>query len=43
VSMTVCYDSKEVRDKVLASPMKEGIESGYDILEGILNDVQAIA
>jgi uncharacterized protein YndB with AHSA1/START domain len=43
VTMTVCYDSKEIRDKVLASPMKEGVESGYDILEGILSNVPTTA
>ncbi len=34
---------KEIRDKVLESPMKEGLESGYDILEGILSNVQVTA
>ena len=33
---TMRYESKEVRDSVLKSPMDEGMELGYDRLEKVL-------
>ncbi|MEP7326005.1 MAG: SRPBCC family protein [Gemmatimonadota bacterium] len=36
VQVTVRYESKEARDGVLRSPMKEGMESGYDKLAELL-------
>jgi len=36
LTLTVRYDSKEARDGVLASPMKEGVEAGYDTLAALL-------
>jgi uncharacterized protein YndB with AHSA1/START domain len=43
VTMTVKYDSKEIRDKVLESPMDQGVSAGYDLLEKVLAKVQAEA
>lgn len=39
VTMTVKYDSKEIRDKVLESPMEKGVSAGYDLLEQVLANV----
>jgi uncharacterized protein YndB with AHSA1/START domain len=36
LTLTVLYDSKEARDGVLKSPMKEGVEVGYDTLAELL-------
>ena len=36
LTVTVRYESKEARDGVLRSPMKEGMESGYDTLAELL-------
>jgi uncharacterized protein YndB with AHSA1/START domain len=36
LALTVLYDSKQTRDAVLASPMKEGVGVGFDTLEDIL-------
>ncbi len=36
VQVTMRYQSKEARDGVLRSPMKEGMESGYDKLAELL-------
>lgn len=36
LTITVRYESKEARDGVLKSPMKEGMESGYDTLAELL-------
>jgi uncharacterized protein YndB with AHSA1/START domain len=41
VTMTVRYDSKEIRDNVLASPMEQGVSAGYDLLEQVLTNIQA--
>jgi hypothetical protein len=32
----VIYDSKQVRDKVLQSPMEEGVAVGFDNLAKVL-------
>ena len=32
------YDSKEIRDAVLATPMETGVAAGYDALERILGE-----
>jgi uncharacterized protein YndB with AHSA1/START domain len=37
----ILYDSKEVRDGVLRSPMDQGMKAGYDTLAGVLADVLA--
>lgn len=36
LTMALRYDSKEVRDAVLRSPMKEGVEESFDTLEQLL-------
>lgn len=36
LTMTVRYESKDARDGVLKSPMKEGVEEGYNVLAGLL-------
>ncbi len=36
LTVTVRYESKEARDGVLKSPMKEGMEAGYDKLAELL-------
>jgi uncharacterized protein YndB with AHSA1/START domain len=41
LTMTVTYESREVRDNVLKSPMKEGVAAGYDTLDGVLASVVA--
>jgi hypothetical protein len=41
VTMTIRYDSKEIRDNVLASPMETGVSAGYDLLEQVLTNIQA--
>lgn len=43
VTVTVRYDSKEIRDTVLESPMEEGVSAGYDLLEQVLANIQATA
>ncbi|HET6511499.1 MAG TPA: SRPBCC domain-containing protein, partial [Candidatus Kapabacteria bacterium] len=43
VTMTVRYDSKEIRDKVLESPMETGVSAGYDLLEQLLANINATA
>ena len=43
VTMTVRYDSKEIRDKVLESLMDQGVSAGYDLLEQVLSNIQATA
>ena len=39
LTLTVKYDTKEARDAVLASPMKSGVESGYDHLATMLAEI----
>jgi uncharacterized protein YndB with AHSA1/START domain len=41
LTLTVAYESREVRDGVLTSPMKEGVAAGYDVLDGVLASVVA--
>jgi uncharacterized protein YndB with AHSA1/START domain len=36
VTTTIVYDSKETRDGVLQSPMAEGMEMGYKLLDQVL-------
>lgn len=36
LTLSVRYDSREVRDGVLKTPMEEGVASGYDKLAGLL-------
>jgi uncharacterized protein YndB with AHSA1/START domain len=36
LSTTIRYDSKEIRDAVLRSPMESGISQGYDRLDEVL-------
>jgi uncharacterized protein YndB with AHSA1/START domain len=36
LTLTVTYESREARDGVLKSPMKEGVAAGYDVLDGVL-------
>jgi uncharacterized protein YndB with AHSA1/START domain len=41
LTLTVTYESRDVRDGVLKSPMKEGMAAGYDTLDGVLASVVA--
>ena len=36
LTLSLLYESKEVRDAVLKSPMKDGIGAGFDELDGVL-------
>ena len=36
LAQTMCYDSREARDAVLASPMEQGVSASYDNLEEVL-------
>jgi uncharacterized protein YndB with AHSA1/START domain len=36
IVLTLLYESKEVRDTVLKSPMSVGVGAGYDTLDGVL-------
>jgi uncharacterized protein YndB with AHSA1/START domain len=36
LTLTVKYDTKDARDAVLQSPMKSGVESGFNLLEQLL-------
>jgi uncharacterized protein YndB with AHSA1/START domain len=36
LTMALLYDSKKIRDAVLASPMKDGIVDGFNLLEKML-------
>lgn len=36
LTMTVRYDSREIRDAVLKSPMEQGVAAGFDKLEELL-------
>lgn len=36
MTMTLRYDSKAIRDAVLQSPMKEGMEAGFAMLDTVL-------
>ncbi len=38
VTMSLHYDSKETRDGVLQSPMKEGLEASYQSLERLISE-----
>jgi uncharacterized protein YndB with AHSA1/START domain len=40
LTITVRYDSKEIRDEVLKSPMAEGMSAGYDRLDEFLASEQ---
>ncbi|HVJ14734.1 MAG TPA: hypothetical protein VM686_04810 [Polyangiaceae bacterium] len=36
---TTLYDSRETRDGVLKSPMDEGVEASYDMLDTVLSSL----
>ncbi len=36
LTLTLLYETKEVRDAVLKSPMSDGIGAGFDTLDGVL-------
>jgi uncharacterized protein YndB with AHSA1/START domain len=40
VTSTMRYESRKVRDAVLASPMETGVAASYDALAGILAEQQ---
>ena len=40
VTQTVLYDSREIRDGVLKSPMESGVAAGYDRMEKVLAKLQ---
>ena len=42
-TLTVQYESKEARDIVLKSPMDQGMEAGYKILDGLLASLTGAA
>lgn len=37
LTMTILYDSKEARDAVLKSPMKDGVAAGFTKLDAVLS------
>lgn len=37
---TMLYDSKKIRDAVLASPMESGVTKSYDTLEDVLHSLE---
>ena len=39
LSQTVRYDSKEIRDAVLRTPMERGVGASYDLLDGLLKSL----
>jgi uncharacterized protein YndB with AHSA1/START domain len=41
VTQSVLYQSKEVRDAVLKTPMEQGVAAGYDTLDTVLASVLA--
>lgn len=41
LTLNVLYESREARDFVLKTPMKEGVEAGYDQLAVVLSALQA--
>ena len=41
LTTTVRYDSQEIRDAVLKSPMEQGVSYGYDKLEQLLTSTVA--
>ena len=41
VTTTVFYDSKEIRDNVLKSPMESGVAKSYDKLDEVLSSMPA--
>lgn len=41
LTMTVLYDSKEIRDAVLQTPMESGVAAGFDTLERLLPTIAA--
>ncbi len=41
VTTTVLYDSKEIRDNVLKSPMEGGVAKSYDKLDEVLASMPA--
>jgi uncharacterized protein YndB with AHSA1/START domain len=43
VTTTVLYDSKEIRDNVLKSPMEGGVAKSYDQLDKVLASMPAAA
>jgi len=40
LSTTIRYDSKEIRDAVLRSPMESGVAQGYDRLDEVLAGIR---
>jgi hypothetical protein len=36
LTMTILYETREIRDAVLKTPMAEGVESGYGRLDTLL-------
>jgi uncharacterized protein YndB with AHSA1/START domain len=43
VTTTGLYDSKEIRDNVLKSPMESGVAKSYDALDHVLASMPAVA
>lgn len=41
LTMTVLYDSQEIRDAVLQTPMESGVAAGFDTLERLLPTIAA--
>jgi uncharacterized protein YndB with AHSA1/START domain len=40
LTMTMLYESREVRDAVLRTPMDQGVSAGYDKLEELLASIE---
>ena len=41
LTMSVRYDSQEIRDAVLRNPMESGVAAGFDALERLLPTMAA--
>ncbi len=41
LELHLLYSSEQARDRVLRSPMDEGLGEGYDLLEALLDEVRA--
>ena len=41
MNLTVLYSSKEARDGALRTPMADGMNAGYDRLDGVLTAIQS--
>ena len=40
MKLTITYESEEVLERVMQSPMTSGMEMGYERLEALLNEME---